>query len=116
MKKSLLILICALAPLFSAHAQYVGPGAQEPLTTVKQLQERGVDDQHVVLRGRLLSAQGKKRYLFADDTGQLVVKIEHKLFPQGVKVDEKTVVELRGEYDKEKRRSEVDVDMLKVVP
>ncbi|MEM5430958.1 NirD/YgiW/YdeI family stress tolerance protein [Cupriavidus oxalaticus] len=83
-----------------ASAQYTGPSSI-PVMTVKALQADGKDDQHAVLRGKIVSSVGDERYLFADGTGQMKVKIKQKVWPAQKPVDASTTVELVGEYDKE---------------
>jgi len=101
---------------FSGHAlaQYTGPSSV-PVMTVQQLQETGKDDQKVILRGRIVSHDGGDRYTFADDSGQMRVDISKRRLPQGQAFNEQTPVELVGEYDKDFRSAEVDVDEVRLV-
>lgn len=121
--------LCAAAAF--AHAQstgYVGPSTKAapsagytgpsnvPLMTAKDLLAKGKDDQQVRLQGKLLSHKGGDKYEFADASGRMTVEIDDEHFPQGVKVDQNTTVELVGEFDKELvGESTLDVDQLKVV-
>ena len=99
-----------------SHAQYSGPNAASIATTVKQLQDVGKDDQQVRLQGYILQNLGDEKYMFADDTGQILVEIDHDRWPAGQTINEKTKVELVGEYDKEIiGRSKVDVDGITVI-
>ena len=102
MKRTLTATAFALATLASAgaFAQYTGPSAI-PASTVKALQDSGKDDQHAVLRGKIVSSVGHDRYLFSDGTGQMQVKIKGAVWPAQQKVSETTTVEPVGEYDKE---------------
>ena len=115
MKK--IIITCLLAaPAIGAYAQYTGPGAEATATTVKQLLDAGKDDQRVVLRGHLVKQVGDEKYQFADNTGQMPVKIDHKRFPAGQSVSEASTVELTGKYDKEfVGTSKVKVHEIKVI-
>lgn len=99
MKRILIATAFAMAAA-AAHAQYTGPSAI-PAATVKSLQQGGKDDQHAVLRGKIVSHVGHERYLFADGTGQMQVKIKASRWPAQKPVDANTTVELLGEYDKE---------------
>ncbi|AEI79165.1 hypothetical protein CNE_2c01790 [Cupriavidus necator N-1] len=83
-----------------ASAQYTGPSAI-PAMTVKALQAEGKDDQHAMLRGKIVSNVGHEHYLFSDGTGQMKVKVKARLWPAQKPVDAQTTVELVGEYDKE---------------
>ncbi|MBB5877460.1 MULTISPECIES: YgiW/YdeI family stress tolerance OB fold protein [Xanthomonas] len=113
MRKPLLptLAVLALATLASgqAAAQYTGPSSVQA-TTVKQLLDHGKDDQHVVLRGRIVSHDGGDRYTFRDASGSMKVEIDAHRLPAGRPFDDKAEVELLGEVDKDLRSIEVDVD------
>jgi uncharacterized protein (TIGR00156 family) len=103
------------APAAAAPSGYAGP-SNVPLMTAKDLLAKGKDDQHVRLQGKLVSHKGGDKYEFADASGRMTVEIDDEHFPQGVKVDQNTTVELVGEFDKELvGESTLDVDHLKVV-
>lgn len=121
------IITAASLALLSATAiaQYIGPGQKHgytgpsgaPATTVKQLLEQGKDDQYATLRGRIVRHLGDKHYLFADQSGEIRVEIKPKFFPLHQPIDEKTVVELNGKFDKELLgKAELDVKQLRVIP
>ena len=126
MKTPSLVLALALALPFAASAQYTGPSSTPqnaasgtpytgpstvPTMTVKQLIDTGKDDQHVTLRGFIVSHDGGEHYTFADDTGRIKVEIDAKHFPPGVKIDDKVRVEITGEFDKDLIGSKVEVDV-----
>jgi len=96
-------------------AGYTGPSGA-PLMTAKDLLAKGKDDQYVRLKGRLTSHKGDEDYEFTDASGKITVEIDADRFPQGVKVDHNTLVELTGEFDKEMfGESKLDVEQIKVV-
>ena len=96
-------------------ARYSGP-SNVPLMSAKDLLANGKDDQYVTLRGRLLSHKGDEDYEFADQSGRITVEIDARHFPAGVTVDQNTLVELTGEFDKELvGESTLEVKQLKVV-
>jgi len=98
-----------------AAAGYTGPSSA-PLMTAKQLLDNGKDDQYVRLQGKLTSHKGGEDYEFTDASGKITVEIDTKYFPQGVNVDQNTMVELTGEFDKETfGESTLDVKQVKVV-
>lgn len=100
----------------AAFAQYTGPGAVPAHQTVAAVLADGRDDQPVVLRGTLVKQLSSDKYLFADKTGEIRVEIDPHLFASQP-VSDATVVELRGEVEKEYLQSpEVDVDSLQVLP
>ncbi|OON59679.1 hypothetical protein B0920_20545 [Massilia sp. KIM] len=93
---------------------YAGPSSV-PLMTVKDLLDKGKDDQAVRLKGRLLSHKGGDEYEFADQSGKMTVEIDADRFPAGTTVDHNTLVELSGEFDKETfGDSSLDVEQLTV--
>ena len=99
----------------AAPSGYTGPSSV-PLMTAKALLDKGKDDQHARLQGKLLSHKGGDDYEFADASGKITVEIDAKYFPAGVSIDQNTVVELTGEFDKETfGESSFDVKQLKVV-
>jgi uncharacterized protein (TIGR00156 family) len=96
-------------------AGYTGP-SNVPLMSAKNLLASGKDDQYVRLRGKLLSHKGDEDYEFADESGKITVEIDARHFPAGVTVDQNTLVELTGEFDKDLiGESTLDVKQLKVV-
>ncbi|MDK6076424.1 YgiW/YdeI family stress tolerance OB fold protein [Massilia varians] len=102
-------------PAAVAASGYTGPSSV-PLTTAKELLDKGKDDQHARLQGKLLSHKGGDDYEFADQSGKITVEIEPEHFPAGVSIDQNTVVELSGEFDKETfGESSFEVKQIKVV-
>lgn len=113
--KKLMLASLLIAPTLAAHAQYTGPDASVA-TTVKQLTRAGVDDQRVMLRGHIVRRLSDKQYQFADNTGEIVVKIERERWPAEQPINETHRVELIGKYDKEMiGPSKVKVRSIKVI-
>lgn len=99
----------------AAPAGYTGP-TSVPLMKVKDLLDKGKDDQYARLQGKLLSHKGGEEYEFADQSGKITVEVDAKHFPPGVSIDQNTLVELTGEFDKEMvGESTFDVKQVKVV-
>ena len=93
---------------------YTGPSSVA-LTTAKELLANGKDDQYAKLKGKLTSHKGGEDYEFTDATGKITVEIDAKHFPQGVNIDQNTIIELTGEFDKETfGESTFDVKQVKV--
>jgi uncharacterized protein (TIGR00156 family) len=124
--KKIIIALALTTSAVAAFAQYTGPGASAPATTttaaptttttVKQLLDAGKDDQRVVLRGHIARSVGDEKYEFTDGTGQVRLEIDHKRWPAGQPVSEKSTVELTGKYDKELiGKSKVEVKEIKVI-
>ena len=99
----------------AAPAGYAGPSSV-PLMKAKDLLDKGKDDQHARLQGKLTSHKGGEEYEFTDASGKITVEIDARQFPAGVTVDHNTLVELTGEFDKETfGDSSFDVKQVKVV-
>jgi len=99
----------------AAPAGYTGPSSV-PLMKVKDLLDKGKDDQYARLQGKLVSHKGGEEYEFADQSGKITVEVDAKYFPAGVSIDHNTLVELTGEFDKEMvGESTFDVKQVKVV-
>ena len=99
-----------------ANAQYTGPSSISKMT-VKQLLDNGKDDQYVTLTGKLISHGGSKNYVFADASGEMKVKISPKYFPASQTINETTLIEITGEFDKNRfGPSKVEVNQIKVIP
>lgn len=73
------------------------------------------DDTPVKLQGYIVKSLGDERYEFRDETGTLVVEIDHDDW-RGVEATPETRIELRGEIDKEWNKVEVDADSVRLVP
>ena len=93
---------------------YTGPSSVA-MTTAKELLANGMDDEYAKLKGKLTSHKGGEDYEFTDASGKITVEIDAKHFPQGVNIDQNTVVELTGEFDKETfGESTFDVKQVKI--
>jgi len=94
---------------------YTGPSSVA-LTTAKDLLANGKDDQYAKLKGKLTSHKGGEDYEFTDASGKITVEIDAKHFPQGVNIDQNTIIELTGEFDKETfGESTFDVKQVNIV-
>jgi len=82
----------------------------------KDLLDKGKAAQFARLQGKIVSHKGGEDYEFADASGKITVEIDAEHFPAGVTVDQNTVVELTGEFDKETfGESTFEVKAMKVV-
>lgn len=99
----------------AAPAGYAGPSSVA-LMTAKDVLAKAKDDQYVKVKGKLTSHKGGEDYEFTDASGKMTVEIDAKRFPAGVAIDQNTLVELTGEFDKETfGESTLDVKQIKVV-
>lgn len=99
------------AQTMQAQGGFQGPNASNLDTTVKQVMASGFfsDDTPVVLTGYIKERLGKDKYRFVDNTGAIVVEIDHDKW-YGVKATAETKVTLYGEIDKDFNSVSVDVD------
>lgn len=126
---SVIAVAFAIAPLALAQSGgYVGPSASKagakdragmtnaPLMTAKDLLAKGKDNQYARVQGKLLSHKDDEDYEFGDASGKMTVEIDADLFPKGVRIDQNTMVELIGEFDKDLiGEPTLDVKQMKVV-
>lgn len=99
----------------AAPAGYAGPSSV-PLMTAKDVLAKARDDQYVKVKGKLTSHKGGEDYEFTDASGKMTVEIDAKHFPAGLAIDQNTLVELTGEFDKETfGESTMDVKQVRVV-
>jgi len=74
------------------------------------------DDEYVTIRGYVVKRIKKDKYLFKDSTGEVILEIDKKINSQLKNVDENTLVEVYGEYDKEYfARNKIDVKKITIV-
>lgn len=112
MKNSLKSIILAAAitafstPIF---AQYTGPQA-DLTTTVKEAKTMR-DDTHVTLQGKIVQNLGGEKYLFRDETGDIVIEIDNDKW-MGVTVNNEDTVIIYGEVDQDWNSIEIDVDRI----
>ena len=128
LKFSFVTVALAASALSSAQPTgYAGPSSKAtakgnavpaniPLMTAKQLLENGKNDQYARLQGKLVNHKGGEDYEFVDASGKITVEIDDDRFPAGVRIDQNTMVELTGEFDKNMLRdSTFEVEQIKVV-
>lgn len=122
----LLSFMLALLLAVPAYAAFDGPnsgagGFQGPTSgvqadTVKKALSSW-DDAPVVLTGHITErlAGSDDKYLFKDDTGQIVVDIDHEVFA-GRNVTPQTRVRLSGKVDKDMMEpTKIDVKVLEIL-
>ena len=131
MKKSYIYIFLFLLTLVSTNANaehYQGPvensyqkasanspylGAQK--LTVKDLSSEH-DDDYVILEGYIVKKIKGETFLFQDSTGEIQIEIDHKRNYILENVNEKTLVEISGEYDKNTfEPDEIEVKNLKIL-
>ncbi len=89
-----------LAVSSSASAQYVGPTRITAKTTVKSVLNNPVDDEPVILSGKLTRQLKHDKYEFTDKTGSIEVEIDRDVFA-GRQIGPDTTIEIYGKVDKD---------------
>lgn len=113
MKLIILPILGSFVLAAPALAQYTGPSSAK-VTTVADALKDAKDGVYVQLQGKVVRQVGDEKYIFADKTGEIRVEIDAKDFKAPVNAE--TVVEIRGEIEKDFLQSpEIDVDSLVVV-
>lgn len=116
-------MICGILT-FSANAAFNGPtnngsgfsgAGTNQITSIKQIKESGSysDDMPVVLTGYIQQAVAPEKYNFTDNTGTILVEIDHDKW-YGVQANPKTKVTLYGEVDWDHNMVSVDVDAVRL--
>lgn len=114
MKRISSLLIVATAffgSLANAQDGFRGPGPDVvTIDAAKSLR----DDYPVVLRGKIERFLGDEKYLFADETGSIVVEIDNRLW-HGLSVDQNDAVEIIGEVDRGFTKVEIEASGIKKI-
>lgn len=128
-----LVLVCPAAVLAQAEPPIAidDPAGQEAprpedssrmsattlrVSTVKEVLASQRDDEHVVLRGRIVKHIRGEDYMFSDGTGEIEVEIDDDDYPKD-RLQMNTDVEIRGEVDLERDgRVTIDVDRITTAP
>ncbi|RAU36507.1 YgiW/YdeI family stress tolerance OB fold protein [Enterobacter sp. RIT418] len=116
------IMMMTTAPVFAAQGGFNGPSATAAPTQTQQggfvdndanlttaVKAKDLpDDRWVKLRGNITERLSDDRYTFRDETGTVVVEIDHKRW-NGVTVSPQDKLELQGKVDKDWNEFEIDV-------
>ncbi|GHB11096.1 YgiW/YdeI family stress tolerance OB fold protein [Shewanella indica] len=115
MQKLAYLLVLSSLCSGAALAAYSGPGVENRVITASQV-EQAKDDTLVELTGYLVKSLGDETYLFRDDSGEVKVEIDHKLWRNiNADVKESTLVKLTGEVDKEWNGNEVEIESITLI-
>jgi uncharacterized protein (TIGR00156 family) len=116
MKSAFTLLLLCLAAA-AAHAQTTSGGFSGPdgrqIVTVAEV-DGLADETEIRLVGFIVRKTGDEKYEFKDDSGALIVEIDDDEW-RGIEVSPSNKVELTGEVDRERTRTEVEVDSVKLV-
>ncbi|MDR2900057.1 MAG: NirD/YgiW/YdeI family stress tolerance protein [Treponema sp.] len=116
-KMMLVLAILFVGSLAALSAQgnggFTGPGRESGRRGEAQLVTAAeaknlADDTRVTLQGTIVNSLGDEEYTFKDDSGEIVVEIDRRVW-RGVSVGPNDRVEIYGEVDADRRGAEIDV-------
>ena len=110
---TILILSAEQAPANNSHGGgYSGPGPD--FATVKQAKSMD-DDAQVALKGYIIQRIGSDKYLFRDDTGDIILDISDRRW-EGQQITAADLVEIYGEVDKDSfgRKMEIKIEVKQI--
>ena len=74
------------------------------------------DGEYITLKGYITKRIKKKKFLFKDSTGEIILEIDKKINNQLAGVNENTLVEIYGEYDREHfEKNKIEVKKITIV-
>lgn len=125
MKKTLMLLTTALlmgvsvAAMAGDHPKKMMGGlkqdmSQMPVSSVQDVQKMP-EDTTVAMQGNITKRVKKNKYLFNDNTGEMIVEIEGYAW-NGQEVNPTDVVMIVGEIDKDDNINIVEVDEVMMAP
>jgi uncharacterized protein (TIGR00156 family) len=106
------LIVLSVAGGLMVNAQeggYKGPGAV--VITVAEAKNLR-DDTPVIVRGKIEQFLGDEKYLFSDDSGNIILEIDNKIWGS-LSVDQNDAVEITGEIDRDFRELEIEVRSIK---
>ena len=117
MKKQLKIatLLFCLGFCFRASdvkAGFLGPETKS-LTTVQAILKNHYDDMRVTIKGYIVKRLSHDKYLFKDETGEIIVDIDEKYMPHD-DITPKTLIKIDGEVDVKHKGNKVEIDVHRV--
>lgn len=118
--KKLLIAMVFMGLATSAQAQFTGSDVGMPpqdllispfeISKVEAVRQMP-DDTYVTVVGNIIAQQGRDRdkYLFQDETGEIIVEIDKKLW-RNQPVSPETTVKILGELDQSRHQDRVKIE------
>ncbi|HIF9340554.1 TPA: YgiW/YdeI family stress tolerance OB fold protein [Photobacterium damselae] len=91
---------------------FAGPTAANVMKTVDSALQAN-DDARVELTGHIVNSLGDEDYTFKDNTGQIVIEIDHHKW-NGINVTPETNIVITGEVDKDWSTRIIDVDTVRL--
>ncbi len=95
-----------------AQGGFAGPVAVNIIKTVDGALQAN-DDAQVELTGHIVNSLGDEDYTFKDNTGQIVIEIDHHKW-NGINVTPETNIVITGEVDKDWSTRIIDVNTVRL--
>jgi len=116
---ALMVGVCSMAMAGEHHKKMMGGGfkqdmSQMQVSTVQNAQNMQ-ENSTVALQGNISKRVKKDKYLFNDNTGEIIVEIEGYAW-RGQDVSPQDVVMIVGQIDKDDNVNIVEVDEIMIVP
>lgn len=113
----LIVVIIISASTTLANAGFVGPKANDNKVvkdfTIKELLAAPEKGAQVSLKGNIVEQLSDVKYLFKDETGELIVHVD---FMPNSEITPKTTVKLFGKvFIKRNKKAEIDVRVLQIL-
>ncbi|MFP3091418.1 NirD/YgiW/YdeI family stress tolerance protein [Treponema sp. TIM-1] len=105
------LVLVFVGSTLNAQDGYRGPGAD---TVTVEAAKNLKDDYPVTLRGKIERFLGDEKYLFSDDTGNIIIEIDNRLW-RGISIDQNDTVEITGEVDRGFTRVEIEASSIKKI-
>ncbi len=121
MKKVIVALFCVLIAATTVQAKnkhknqgFVFVPKDVVIETVADAKDKD-DNTLVVVQGQIVKALGDDKYMFTDETGEIILDIDQDDF-NNVTVTEGEIIQITGDVDKELMKpTEIDVKQIKKV-
>lgn len=107
---AVLLAACSQQPVMQNQTFGANANSSVTVSQAKSL----ADDSRVTLEGRIVRQTRGEHYIFADNTGEIEVEIEHYVW-NGLTVGPQDKVRIQGELDKETFSASIDVKMIEKV-
>lgn len=113
MKQHSIFFAIALTFSASSQAEFVGPGSETLIKSVKTALTLS-DDTNVTLEGNIVKQLNSEMYLFQDQTGQIEIEIDKEDF-NNLTITPEDNIQIVGEIESEWNSVTIDVDSIVLI-
>lgn len=112
MRKILLVSILMFSSIIPVSAGFVSE-EQRNVISVENIM-RMKDKSFVTMEGYIVKQIGKEKYLFKDNSGEIVVELDDKLL-YNITVTPKTKVKISGEVERDLWKTELEAAKIEII-